>query len=76
MKPMFEIERWGNAYATGYQYKFLWGYVVLEFEWARANRKRPWMPFYIEQLGGDHLLLLGVGWFNRSLYLSVWEFDQ
>lgn len=76
MKPMFEICRWGNAYASGYEYRFLWGYLIVEYEYTRGTTKRPWLPHYIKQFGGDCLFLWGFGCFRRSVYITIWEFDQ
>ena len=76
MTSLFELERWGNAYAIGYQYKFLWGKVVLEYEYTTCAIRRPWLPCYVQQFGGDHLYYWSFGWFRRSLSLQLWEFDQ
>ena len=76
MTPMFEIDRWGNAFATGYQYKFLWGKVVVEYEFTRSDIRRPWLPCLLKQWGGDHLYYTSFSWFRRSISLQVWEFDQ
>ena len=76
MKPMFECDRWGNKYAVGYEYKFAWGYIVLEYEYTTCDTKRCWLPCYLQQWGGDHLYQWSFGWFKRNISLRIWEFDN
>ena len=73
--PMFEMERWGNAYATGYVYNFAWGKVIVEYEYSHADFKRVWLPCWFKQFGGDHIFQWSFGWFKRSISLRIWELD-
>ena len=75
MKPMFQCDRWGNKYATAYEYLFLWGYVIFTYEFATHCVKRPWLPCIMKQWGGDHVFHWSFSWFRRSISFRVWQLD-
>ena len=76
MTPMFEIDAYGNQYVSGYEYRLLWGKLILEYEFAHSSGAiRPWLPCILKQWGGDHIYQWNFGWFRRSVGIRIWEFN-
>ena len=68
MKPIFEIDNWGNQYAEGVEYRFLWGLLRFEYE---LSSNRSFDPSYLQQYGGGQVYLSSISLFGRTLSFTV-----
>ena len=66
--PLFKQENWGNQYSEGIAWEFLWGKIILEYEFSNS---RGFAPSLLYQWGGDALLTKSLSLFGRTLSLIV-----